>query len=246
MSTAPVVTRSGLEPRRFVLRTFGVAHGSGYSFLPGGLGRVAPDASSYVVSNLTGAPAKDVWVLDPDTVAPGWAGDRMLDVRPVRAYAVPAAIAPRAAEALHWLGRYAERAEGTARLLRVTDDLVEDQGGWADASGDVPRTPGAAAAYALTDALGDVTGAPRGDVVPGAYVRAMVGDVRRPGTVAYAVGRLVRSSQDVRDLLSTDIWHVLSRLERTVVVAGHPDDAARRTGTPCNPSCTTCWSPRSP
>ena len=141
------------------------------------------------------------------------------------AVAVPAPLAPRAAEALHWLGRYAERAEGTARLLRVTDDLVEDQGGWADAGDGAPRTPGAAAAYALSDAVGDVTGVPRGDATPADHVRAMVGDVRRPGTVAYAVGRLVRSSQDVRDVLSSDIWHVLSRLERTVVVAGHPDDA---------------------
>ena len=33
---------------------------------------------------------------------------------------------PRAAEDLYWFGRYAERAESTARLVLVADDLVED------------------------------------------------------------------------------------------------------------------------
>ena len=70
LSTAPVVTRSGLEPRRFVLRTFGVAHDDDYHYLPGGLGRVAARVGEYTVSNFTGALAKDVWVISADTDQP--------------------------------------------------------------------------------------------------------------------------------------------------------------------------------
>ena len=44
MSTAPVVTGRGLEPRRFTLRTFAVASGQDYHLMAGGLGRVAARA----------------------------------------------------------------------------------------------------------------------------------------------------------------------------------------------------------
>jgi uncharacterized circularly permuted ATP-grasp superfamily protein len=64
-STAPVVTPRGVEPRDVVLRTFGVARGGSYTLMRGGLARVAPSAGSQVVSNLTGALTKDVWVLAP-------------------------------------------------------------------------------------------------------------------------------------------------------------------------------------
>ena len=35
-------------------------------------------------------------------------------------------MSPRVAENLFWLGRYAERAEDTVRLVRVAHDLAED------------------------------------------------------------------------------------------------------------------------
>jgi uncharacterized circularly permuted ATP-grasp superfamily protein len=62
LSTAPVVTGTGLEPRRFVLRGFGVAHGTGFHVLPGGLGRVAGSTSEFSVAHRDGTLAKDVWV----------------------------------------------------------------------------------------------------------------------------------------------------------------------------------------
>jgi uncharacterized alpha-E superfamily protein len=55
------------------------------------------------------------------------------------------------ADNLFWAGRYLERAEGTTRLLRVTDDLVEDYGAR-------PGTPGFATMTALLGATAAVTG----------------------------------------------------------------------------------------
>lgn len=37
-----------------------------------------------------------------------------------------AGLSPQVVDNLYWLGRYAERAEGTARLLTVVDDFAED------------------------------------------------------------------------------------------------------------------------
>ena len=64
-----------------------------------------------------------------------------------------AAVAPRVADNLFWLGRYAERAEGTARLLRVADDLAEDHA-------QRPDTPGAATMEVMVAAGPQLTGLP--------------------------------------------------------------------------------------
>ncbi|MBK8460589.1 MAG: circularly permuted type 2 ATP-grasp protein [Micropruina sp.] len=207
MSTAPVVTRSGLEPRRFVLRTFGVAHGDDYYFLPGGLGRVAGHIGQYTVSNYTGALAKDVWVLSAEAGELGGARrDRRLNQPAARA----SGLAPRVADNLYWLGRYAERAEGTSRLIKVTDDFAEDHSAR-------PSTPGAGAMTALLHAVGMVTTAASIDnQSPIDYLRHLVLDGHRRGTVLHCARQLVDAAQHIRDLLSVDTWSVLSRLERTL------------------------------
>ena len=219
LSTAPVVTRSGIEPRRFVLRTFGVAHDVDYTFLPGGLGRVAASPDEYTVANYRGALAKDVWVLSTestDASSGTVGGERRLRVPPI-----PRAtgLAPRVADNLYWLGRYAERAEGTARLLKVADDFAEDHSSR-------PGTPGAAAMQVLLRAAGYVTvsGAPLPDESPVSYLRSRVLEGDRRGTVQWCAERLVEAAQHIRDLLSVDTWSVLGRLQHTLEETPDDDD----------------------
>jgi uncharacterized alpha-E superfamily protein len=114
------------------------------------------------------------------------------------------------ADNMFWIGRYAARAEATARLLRVVDDLTEDHGSRVG-------TPGATTMQAMLEAAGAITQVALGpEATPHAQVRAMVADAAFRGSVAYSVGRLADASRVVRDSLSYDVWHVLSRLERTV------------------------------
>ena len=215
MSTAPVVTGRGLEPRRFTLRTFAVAHQDGYELMAGGLGRVAALADTPLVSNTTGALAKDVWVLAPEpttgamplqvSAGPGEEARPRLHVA--------AALSPRVAENLFWLGRYAERAEDTVRLVRVVDELGED---WSSR----PGTAGATGVAALTEATRRITGtAPRPLV-------DLVADGELPGSVAYAVQRTVAAAQALREQLSLDTWIVLGSLDR--VLEDLADRAAAR------------------
>ncbi|WP_050671045.1 circularly permuted type 2 ATP-grasp protein [Luteipulveratus halotolerans] len=213
-SSAPVVTQGGLEPRRLVLRSFAVAHGSDYVFLPGGLARVASEAGQHVVAGSSGALAKDVWVLAAPDAADAGAPTRSERLSPVSsaAAAPTAGLAPRVAEDLFWLGRYAERAEGTARVLKVADDLTEDYVGR-------PGSLGAVAMSAILDAVDAVTTVPRDTDADSAHLdrlRALVTDRRTTGTVGFAVDRLVQAAQQVRDQLSLDTWPVLNRLEETL------------------------------
>lgn len=215
LGTAPVVTRSGLEPRPMSLRTFAVAHDGEYHFMPGGLGRVAQRPSEDIVSNSRGARAKDVWVLSPPTQIGPVALERIaLAGRPRR----DLVLAPRVADNLFWLGRYAERAEGTARLLAVADDLVEDFHGRPGVGLTVTRI--------ILDAVDRVTNTthPGSAAEPLGRLRALTGRPDQPGTVAFAATRMVLAAQQVRDQLSLDTWLMLSRLERSLADEPSEDD----------------------
>ncbi len=233
MSTAPVVAQGGLQPRRLVLRTFGVADGDGYAILPGGLARVAAEPGSAMVTSITGAPSKDVWVLadrDAERRAPtsAWrpvrheadAGEAATqgasDLEAIHEVAGVGGVTPRVAEDFYWLGRYLERVEGTARLLRVAADLDEDHGLR-------PGTPGAMTLDVMLRAVGAVTTVrPDGAEAPAAgersqsYMSTVLFDPNVPGTVTYAAYRAIRTARAMREQLSQDVWLILSRLERAL------------------------------
>jgi uncharacterized alpha-E superfamily protein len=220
-----VVTATGLQARRMVLRTFSVAQGGRYVLLAGGLARVAGTASRRVVSGAAGALAKDVWVLSAEPAAlPGARPDAEPGARDVGALLLLSpgqeaqpALPPRVAENLYWLGRYAERAEDTARLLRVVDDLAED---YSTPGG----SPGARSLEVVLRALAEVTAtgptpAADGQATPRphrAELISLVVDAEREGSLAHAVRRAGGAAHAVREQLSMDTWAVLGTLERTL------------------------------
>ena len=115
LSTAPVWENASLHSRSVVLRTFAVNTGAGWAVFPGGLVRVA-EASGSVVSMQRGGHSKDAWVLWESPVETF----SMLRPRdePVELRRVPRVVPSRVADNTFWLGRYVERAENMARILR--------------------------------------------------------------------------------------------------------------------------------
>jgi uncharacterized circularly permuted ATP-grasp superfamily protein/uncharacterized alpha-E superfamily protein len=116
-SQAPV-WRSGdlsFASRALGIRVYAIATPTGYRVMPGGLARIASDAAD-IVSMQRGGGSKDVWVLAadrrPDDEGKG-------DMAP-RTLARHDELPSRLAENLFWLGRYSERCEDKARLLRAT------------------------------------------------------------------------------------------------------------------------------
>jgi uncharacterized circularly permuted ATP-grasp superfamily protein/uncharacterized alpha-E superfamily protein len=214
LGSVPTLTESGLEARRSVLRTFCVARDDSYLAMPGGLTRVATSGQA-VISSQTGALAKDTWVLasEPEKMTGLW-----LDSSRIVAAVEPSgSMSSRAAENLFWLGRYAERAEDTVRLLRVVHDRRND-------FAHDTNPAGTACLRALLVALTEVTGtrpgfAPGGPNLddPGPELESLALDDRRPGTLAFSVRRLLDATQAVRDQLSLDTWLVISGLHRELL-----------------------------
>ena len=212
-ASAPVLHADGVAPRPTVLRTFAVAGGDSYIALRGGLGRTASGEADAPITNRTGASSKDIWVLGAEAQRQFefWPADDAVATH-VPSDALPA----RAAEHLFWLGRYAERAEATVRLVRTAtarcDEFVN-----------TPIGPGPASLTVILEALTRITGTHPGFVGddgaalfddPTGELFSLVVDERRPGTVAHAVRHMFDALDVVRDQLSVDTWLVVGSLQR--------------------------------
>ncbi len=105
------------------LRVYACALGDGrYAVMPGGLARVATDARQRAVTMQSGGASKDIWVLAEGSVE----STTLLrsDDAPVHPVRGNERLASRTVENLFWFGRYAERVDDQARLLRRTLDTL--------------------------------------------------------------------------------------------------------------------------
>ena len=167
-STAPVVAADGaLDARPLVLRTFAVAAGGAFRVLRAGWPRRGRAATTV---------AKDVWVSRRDRHRARRATRRWRSRGRRRR-----CLSPRVAADLFWLGRYAERAEGTARLLRAVADRFADFRSTPEPAGGEALAVLLRAATAVTDTPGRAPPCTR-----------LITDRDLPGTLAYAVHRLTR------------------------------------------------------
>lgn len=117
--------RARLTPRALSLRVYAVWTPRGYRVLPGGLARIAAEGVRDIVSSQRGGGSKDVWVLaDRQQPLP------LVDPLPAPRSARPADLPSQLVENLYWLGRYSERCEDKARLLRATLAVRSDRQVW--------------------------------------------------------------------------------------------------------------------
>ena len=208
LSHAPVWNAGRLESRAMMLRVFLVADGRGdYQVMPGGLCRIAGEAR-HVVSGQYGGSSKDTWVLSDDPVEafsllPG-------RLQPDDIERAPRPLSSRAGEGLFWLGRYAERSENVARLLRAVLTRLPDRDALpARLHPPIVRT--CVQHGLLQGSAEEHIGAPHRlerDLILGMFDR----DEAR--SLAYNVGQTVRVAGTVRERLSTDNWRLLNRLIR--------------------------------
>jgi uncharacterized circularly permuted ATP-grasp superfamily protein/uncharacterized alpha-E superfamily protein len=202
LSTTPVMSEGELAPRKMVLRAYLAAHRDSFKAMPGGLTRVSASPDTMVVSMQRGGGSKDTWVL---AVGPVSDFSLLPSTSRVELTRAGGDLPSRAADNLFWLGRYAERAEGTTRLLRGIVVRLAERSGFAD----VPELPALFRAMMLTC---EPNALPGGTVNLDASVLRAVFDPTHPGSLATAVRSLRRVASIVRDLISIDMWRVLSGL----------------------------------
>lgn len=226
-STTPAYIDDRLQPRPFVLRSFLVCDQDAYAVMPGGLSRVALDQNTPIVSNQLGGLGKDTWVLatEPERqetlVVPG--------ERTAPAISQESEVSSRVADNLFWIGRYAERAEGLVRLLRVTLIKLGDRFNFA------PEINRAGCLSLLLRALTLQTQTYPGFVGDGAEQRladptaemlSLITDIERPGALPQTLQALGQAAWSVRDRLSNDTWRVVNAIEKSLgALTAHSSNA---------------------
>jgi uncharacterized circularly permuted ATP-grasp superfamily protein/uncharacterized alpha-E superfamily protein len=223
LSYAPVWEARAVAGRALVLRVFLAADGAGgYHVMPGGLARIAGEDGE-TVSGQRGGGSKDTWILaDADTDADAGHQDPRLAIRELGRE--DGATPSRAAEHLFWLGRYAERSENCARLLRAVLQRVTDT--------DV--FPRRLRPVVLATCLDQGLMAPEtpldaralSDLGIGVIERALVDGLRdrhSHQSLAFNVQQTARVAGTTRDRLSSDNSRLLHRLQDQVTAnAGVP------------------------
>lgn len=125
ISTMPSWIDHQLQPRHGFLRTFVSANKNGYQVMPGGLACNAHDSGQNIVSPQAGAVNKDTWVRATDKFPLIPFTSNVHSSAPDKPQQI--AISSRTAENLFWLGRYSQRAEIVARMMRqVVNSYFDD------------------------------------------------------------------------------------------------------------------------
>jgi uncharacterized circularly permuted ATP-grasp superfamily protein/uncharacterized alpha-E superfamily protein len=203
VSQAPVLDKGHsdrIAARGVGLRVFAVASPGGYVVMPGGLTRVASSANVRVVSMQRGGGSKDTWVMSAGPVDASFTLLRntvtAADLQRSRA-----GIPSRVVENLFWFGRYEERCDDAARLLRLalnqrlqeTDD---------DENSNTP-------VLALVTAFGMLK---EGDENPDKTLLAAAVSEENPFGLPANLRALERVAFNLRDRMSLDNWRTINGL----------------------------------
>jgi len=190
--------RARLTPRALSLRVYVVWTPRGYRVLPGGLARIAAEGVRDIVSSQRGGGSKDVWVLAAGQQAPPLT-EPLVEPLPAARHTRQADLPSQLVENLYWLGRYSERCEDKARLLRATLAVRSDRVVW----------PPALATCVHFGVLDEATD-------PGI---SLYDDALETGLAA-DLGRFGWSAAQARSRLSAAHWRSVSLMQRQFHDAG--------------------------
>lgn len=218
-----------LLPRGVALRVFVAATPNGYTVMPGGLTRVTSAFNARLISMQRGGSSKDTWVLsdqEPNafTLMKPLVGKRDL----IRS---GSNLSSRVVENLFWFGRYSERCEDGARLLRVCLSRLVDAG-----PADMPAVR---SAFEVCNLLGLLPAKTESGILPSASGRGAASTahvtpikISPPRMeiesrlleglctaewgdgLAGNIRRLLWVGAQVRERFSLDNWHALNRLQQ--------------------------------
>ncbi|MGC4073767.1 MAG: circularly permuted type 2 ATP-grasp protein [Nibricoccus sp.] len=199
----------------FTLSLFVLSHGRQRTVLPGGLvhlgssepprDRVGVTADTIVLQDATSPVERDA----TDTEAHPLAPPRSI-------------LGSRAAENLLWLGRYLERAEATARMLSIFDDVALEEIPARDRHRWLPIWRG------LFEATGHATEkiAPRANpqnALSTELIWRMTLSSRHPSSIFSSIGIASENARQLRDHVSPECWAILSRLHARLGTLRRPE-----------------------
>lgn len=215
-SSVPTFADGCLEPQPIAIRTFVTSNEGGYTVMPGGLARVATGRGSAVASSRDVRISKDIWITTtaPEPITHLNTANRHGNKHVV--FEGQDELPSRVAENLFWLGRYAERAEGTIRLLRTVLLYLADP---YDFPSPKPHRPSLHSLLRTVTSLTETypgfvgEGAEERLADPEAELRSVFLDKGRVGGLSSTLQFLLNAAGSVRERVSPDMWRVINRID---------------------------------
>jgi len=218
-ATAPAWDGARLSPRPVSVRVYLVATAEGYRAMPGGLTRVGTEPGMGIISLQQGGASKDTWVL-----AKGPVEEVTLlnsSTQGVELRRVGNNLPSRLADNFFWLGRYTERADSTARLLRSLFLRFSPENTGSAFSVTEPLLNTLARQGQINDRSGHSGLQGRPDSLEVDLLKAIF-DPSRRGSLRFVALELQRLAMLVRDRTSNDLWRVLTQMgERLALPPDH-------------------------
>jgi uncharacterized circularly permuted ATP-grasp superfamily protein/uncharacterized alpha-E superfamily protein len=219
-STTPVWQDGRMQPWYVALRTFQVQTDVGVDVLPGGLVRVSPTSDGVDHAHGSVQLGQDCWVIADEPVDASSTLLPSMD-QPLKFVRGGAELPSRVAENLFWLGRYSERAEAIARLLRTTMmRLSGEQSG--SAIVEMPRLLAALAAigqiepdYAVEGFSGTLPG------LDEALPKSLYAIDQQRG-LSPSVTAMADKATAVRDRISLDAYRIVRRVQDELIRTNEP------------------------
>ena len=212
LASAPSLEGETLVPCQTVIRVFAAANNEDYVVMPGGLARPLNPSSPYLNKPYFDMGGKDVWILaaEPQKHVSLWLRPERMEEH-LRSNSI---LTSRSAENLFWVGRYAERSEGLARLLRTVlnhyfDSSHSEDQSERDCLNCLLKTLTRITAT-LPGFVDDELGVLRS---PEHEILADVTDIKRPGSLASTLQSMIRAAYTVRERWSKDTWRVLDDID---------------------------------
>ncbi|EXI78443.1 MAG: hypothetical protein AW10_03050 [Candidatus Accumulibacter appositus] len=207
-----------LLPHGVGLRVYVAATPNGYVVMPGGLTRVSAASNARIISMQRGGSSKDTWVSTDAPVS----NFSLLKHSLGKADLVRGGdkLSSRVVENLYWFGRYSERCDKNARLLRVALSRLVDAGD--DALPALTSALDLCLAQKLLPIAEPKPGSESEATVPAsqalreALMLAAICDKEWGSGLAGDIRRMLWVAAQVRERFSLDNWHALNRLQHQV------------------------------
>ncbi len=185
------------------LSAFVLCNGKRFSVFPGGLVRLGePDPGASRV----GLTADTVVLIDTQDSS-GEIADHEEPAAGVQTHT----LGSRSAESLFWLGRYLERAEATARMLSILDDVALEEISARDRRRWLPLWRGLLEATGHTDHKITARANPQASLSTDLMWRMSL-DTANSSSIYSSVSWAVENARQLRDYVSPEVWVTLSRL----------------------------------
>ncbi|MBR7889774.1 circularly permuted type 2 ATP-grasp protein [Marinomonas sp. A79] len=224
-SITPIWSDGEIQARPSILRAFTLSSSEGYTVMPGGLSRAGESTTEAIVSNISHSKSKDTWVLAAEQEPPiHFSNENTL----LQDEALQSNLPSRVVENLFWMGRYAERAEISMRLLRTifkqmngVDPLPEECKRLLleMASTQTGCLPG------FMEADEEMFANPEEELV------SIIIDGNRPGSIKANLQAMLSCGEQVKEMLSADTRIIINELRDYI----HELDRAYTNGLPAAP-----------